>query len=126
MERILVPITCIAEMDAVEHVVRAFSAVDDHRITLLFLQNPEAAHKDYQKAEHACADWLGERRLAAEVQCRATASEARVETIVREGKKHDLLIMAGLRPGAVERFLFGSLSDDVAARSERPLIVVRT
>ncbi|MDT8335939.1 MAG: hypothetical protein RQ753_09585, partial [Desulfurivibrionaceae bacterium] len=58
------------------------------------------------------------------VRCLAVATETRLETILEEAPQHDLLLMAGAEGYTLPKKLFGSLADDVAERSVRPMLIV--
>jgi len=123
-ERILVPLASSRELEIVRSTLCALAGVGRHRITLLRLLPPDTREQELAKARNLLTEWAGRHGLTTFVRCRAVATEARLETIAREGLSHDLLLMAAPRRQGLKRFFFGSLAEEVGRECLLPMILV--
>lgn len=123
-ERILVPVVSSWELHVVSSVVAALSGVGKHRITMLRLMPSNSSEKELEVAERKMMSWAAKENLLPYVHCQATATDARVETIIQESRQHDLLVMAAGTSVGFKKLFFGSLAEGVAKTSTRPMLIV--
>lgn len=123
-ECILVPVVGMAELETLKDILAALAAVGRHRITLFRLLPAEASREDISKAEKKLAGWASQAGFAALAHCRVAATEDRLETIVQEAGRHDLLIMAASQTSGLRRLIFGSLAEKASQRCNRPMLMV--
>jgi len=123
-ERILVPIVNSSELRVIKDLLSALAEVGRHRITLLKLMPSYVDEEGVTAAENKLLDWSFGSGLRPYIFCRAIATEARLETVIREAGQHDLLIMAANQAQGIQRLFFGSLAADVADKCDKPLIIV--
>jgi Kef-type K+ transport system membrane component KefB/nucleotide-binding universal stress UspA family protein len=122
-ERILVPIVHSEELETVGDTLCALTHVGKHKITLLRLLSTEMQEKKTTAYEKKLYNWAAGKNLPF-VKCKATMTEARLETIIKEAQTHDLLIMAVSEGTGIKKMLLGSLADDVASNCQRPMLMV--
>jgi Kef-type K+ transport system membrane component KefB/nucleotide-binding universal stress UspA family protein len=124
-ERILVPFFHPRDLIAMKDPLKALAAVGQHRISLLRLMASSDTEQEVLAARQQLVDWAAKEQLSPLTTCEALATEARQETILREAKKHDLLLMAGPPSQALpQRLLFGSLHAAIARGCEKTLVTV--
>ena len=122
-ERILMPVTGMEGLEQLKDIVAALAAVGEHRITILRLLRSDATPAVIQTIESRMERWARAADLASPVECRAVATDARVEAIREEAEGHDLIVMTtGANP--VRRYIFGSLASDVARSCRKPMMLV--
>ncbi len=124
-ERILVPITDPGDFAVVYPMVCALGMVMEHRITLLRLMPPEVRDAQLQASIQDCKAWALCHQLPADVIYRAVAAESRVHEIIQAAADHDIIVMATGTQQGLRRLFRGSLAEDVARRSPRPVLLVR-
>jgi Kef-type K+ transport system membrane component KefB len=124
-ERILVPFFREQALNEIKNPLKALAAVGQHKITLLRLMSSSDSEQDIQRAEKELAHWAAAEQLSQLTTCQVITTEARQKTILKEAKKHDLIIMAGPPSQALpQRLMFGSLHAVVAQGCEKTLITV--
>lgn len=122
-ERILVPIVHTRHLEIIEGVLCALARIGQHRITLLRILSsgvPQDVIDEQNQKLHSFA----QNHALPFVRCLAVATETRLDTILAEADQHDLILMAGVEDFSLPRKLFGSLADDVALRSGRPMMII--
>jgi nucleotide-binding universal stress UspA family protein len=67
--------------------------------------------------------WARNAGLACPVECRAAATDARVEAVREAAAKQDFIIM-NTETGGLRRYVFGSLAADVARGCRKPMMLV--
>ena len=122
-ERILVPIVNSEDLETVGDTLSALSHVGKHTITLLRLLETEMQEQEIALYEKNLYNWAAGKNLPF-AKCKATKTEARLETIIKEAQTHDLLIMAVSEGSGIKKMLLGSLADDVASTCQRPMLMV--
>jgi Kef-type K+ transport system membrane component KefB len=125
-ERLLVPIIAPEEAAIVEPIVSALAAVGPHETTVLQLL-PADDNGDEQRQDGPDGTLEVERLCQGypqPVSCRSVATTSRVEAILQASLDHDIVVMATGTQSGLRRLFFGSLAEDVAARTQRPMIVV--
>ncbi len=123
-EHILLPVINLEDLQVVRDIVSALSEVGEHRITLLSLLDPDAPQGEIDAARNRLLQWAADQNLKSVTQCKAVATETRLETIVEEASDHDLLIMVASQTKGLQRLFFGSLAEGVAKKCNKPLLVV--
>lgn len=123
-ERILVPFTEIRELAAMYEVIAALDGIGEHKLTLLYLMSSAAEEKEINAQEKKIADWLDRQHNGLRASIKAVPTDSRLDSIEKEAEKADMVVMAAQKATGVERILFGSLVDSVAARVRKTLIVV--
>jgi nucleotide-binding universal stress UspA family protein len=123
-ERILVPIASMRDLQAVRDVVCALAEVGQHRIRLLRLMPSDSRDDELLEAEYRLLDWTKTEQMTPCVRCRSVATEARLETVLEEEEKYDLLVMAASQAQWLQRFFFGSLAGGVSQHCSKPLLMV--
>lgn len=122
-ERILVPIIQSEDLAVIGDTLSALARVGKHSITLLRLLSADAREHEIAKHEQKLYSWASNKGLPF-VNCIVAGTEARLETIIKEAQMHDLLIMAVYEGSGIRKMLLGSLADDVAGSSQRPMLMV--
>lgn len=59
------------------------------------------------------------------VDTKVVTSREYVRTVVAESKKHDLLVMGASAYWPLKKYVFGPIRDDIAARTETPILMLR-
>ena len=122
-ERILVPIINSADLEVIGDTLSALDHVGKHHITLLRLLPADALASEMALYEKKLSNWASGRGLPY-VNCIVKKAEARLEEIVKQAPCHDLVIMAVHQGSGIRKLLLGSLADDVADSSQRPMLIV--
>ncbi len=123
-ERILVPVTNETELSTVRNVVRALADIGDHRLVLLRLMPPDSTDEELFTCRNDLLSWTEKESIAPSIECRIASSEARLDTILKEAAQQDLIIMAATGTKGLSRLFFGSLAEDVAQHSDKPMLIV--
>ncbi len=124
-ERILVPLSSPDDFISLRPLICALGLVSEHQITLLRLMAPETAKEELDKGCDDLGGWALCEGVPGQVNCRAVAAESRVHEIIEAAQDHDVIVMATTSRSGLRRVFFGSLAEDVAQRSPRPIILVR-
>jgi len=122
-EKILVPVTSMAELENLKEVLGGLAAVGDHRITILRLLRSDASDHIIKRIEDKIAQWTRTADLGSPIECRALATDARVEAISEMASGQDFMVMNAGFTG-LKRYIFGSLASDVARRCHKPMMLV--
>lgn len=123
-ERILVPVTDMADLAEVYPVVAALGKVGEHQITLLYMMTSDVSRETIDTKTEQIYNWLDRRPQQIMVSVRSVPTDARVETIQQEAEDHDIVVMGAIRTTGVRKFFFGSLADSLSRELRKPLIVV--
>jgi nucleotide-binding universal stress UspA family protein len=124
-ERILVPAVRFNELREVRDVIFALAGVGKHRVTVLYLRPSNVSRVELMGAEEKLNDWSKKQRFGKPIVCKTVPTEARLETIIQEVAKHDLLVMAADQPRGLHRLFFGSLAEEVAQHGQKSIIMVQ-
>ncbi len=123
-ERILVPYYQPDALVEIKDPLKAMAAVGHHKITLLRLMSSSDSEQEVIEAQRKLMRWAVNENLA-HTTCKAIATEARRETILKEAENNDLIIMAGpLQQALPQRLMFGSLHAAIARDCDKTLITV--
>jgi len=123
-EKILVVFTDVEELAAMYEIIAALDGIGEHKLSLMYLMPSEAEKKEITFREKEVADWLGKQPNGLRATIRATPADSRVDAIEEAAGDADVVVMAAGETSGVERILFGSLVDSVAAKVRKTLIVV--
>lgn len=123
-ERILVPFTEIGELADMYEIIAALDGIGEHKLSLLYLMASTAEEKEREAREKQIGEWLGQQQNGLRGTVRAVAADSRLDAIEEAAADADVVVMAARQTSGVERILFGSLVDSVAARVRKTLIVV--
>lgn len=123
-ENILVPVVSIDNLTIIGPIVHALSKVGEHNIEILYLlpgdETEEAAQQEREKMIH----WADTMKITSDMSFRVERTDARHETIFKESKKNDLVVMGTSRKNIMKKFLFGSLTETVVKRCRKPVLIV--
>ncbi|UCF35548.1 MAG: cation:proton antiporter [Acidobacteriota bacterium] len=123
IQRILVPLTDLDEMNVVAPFVSAFGGLpgrEVHFLRLLPHETPEAERETQSLELESRMQLL---HLAGTGS--AIGTESRMHSILKEAEQHDLVIMSASGQRGLRRVFFGSLAEDVALRIEQPMLLIR-
>lgn len=123
-ERILVPVTSIDELTAMYDIIAALDLVGEHQLSLLYLLSSTAEKREIRQRQHQLTAWLERQPQKLRAAIAAVRADSRPDTIVEAADQADVVVMAAAPTSGVERLLFGSLIDAVAAKVRKTLIVV--
>lgn len=123
-ERILVPLTDIADLAEVFQIVCALDTIGEHRIELLYMISSTAEPNDVIQKEAEVRDWIGDQCTNLNLVVRAVPTVSRVATIVEYSKNIDLVVLGATKTSTMRRLFFGSLAEAVTKELRKPLIIV--
>ena len=107
-----------SDLKLMGHVIRALCGVGKRMITLLAIVHSDALEDELEEAEELLEDWVRKENLIPHVRCRAIATDARVEAIVREGCTDTPCNGPACQAYGLRRLFFGSLAEDLAGIHE--------
>lgn len=123
-ERILVVLTDLDELNDMYQIIAALDKVGEHKLHLLHMMSSTAEEKDIIAKEKEIGGWLKNTRHNLKATIQALPAHSRVNMIIEAAENADLVVMGANETSSVERILFGSLVDSVAANLRKTLIVV--
>jgi len=123
-KKILVPIVSRKSLNSVRSLIRSLCSVGDHRVTLLYLLPSDVSASEIELSIKKLRIWARLEGLDQQVDCKANATETRVETIVDESNNHDLIIMSSTQHRGLKRLFFGSLAESVARDCHKPMLMI--
>ncbi len=123
-ERILVPLSCPEDYVTVRPMVAALGAVEEHQITFLRLMPAECRPPELREAEEETEPWPQCDEMPGTCSCSAVAAESRVHVILDAAEDHDIIVMASSGRRGLRRAFFGSLAEDVALETTKPMLMV--
>ncbi|MDH3392837.1 MAG: universal stress protein, partial [Desulfobulbaceae bacterium] len=124
-ERILVPVVSMEELEGMRDIILALNAVGQHRLTFLRLLPAETVAAKKIAARDQLKAWARQAHIASDAQYQVVNTDARVPAVVKLSNSHDLVVMAASRAVGLSRLFLGSLAEDVAQRSVKPLLIVQ-
>ncbi|SFG11292.1 Nucleotide-binding universal stress protein, UspA family [Halopelagius inordinatus] len=125
VERVLVPVGDDVNVARVAAFVAAMADGRDVELTLYHVADDEEAEPAGRSIVEDAAARLRENGLASDaVRTEVVVSKTPVRAIADAADDHDVVVMGESEP-SLRSFLFGEISDQVAARSLGPVIVVR-
>jgi Kef-type K+ transport system membrane component KefB/nucleotide-binding universal stress UspA family protein len=123
-ERILVPVVSLTDLKEVYPVVAALDRIGEHHVKLLYLFNSEEPDTVLGEKEEELCCWLAEQEQKVNVSVNVVATDARVEAILTESEKCDLVVIGATRELAIKKFFFGSLAETLAKKIQKTLLIV--
>jgi len=123
-ERILVPFTETSELAAMYEIIAALDNIGEHKLTLLYLLPSSVEQGEITAHEQAITDWLHQQHDTLRSVIKVVPTDSRLEAIDTVAKEMDVVVMAAGESSGVERILFGSLVDSVAAKVRKTLLVI--
>ncbi len=123
-ERILVPFLFFQELEELLPIIEAMAIESHPCITFQLLVAADLSEEEIQLNQQRLQEWLDTTFFAIETKYRVVAAESRLEAILQETSKHDLVIMTAARRKGMQRSLFGSLADAVVNNCRQPVFVV--
>ena len=123
-ERILVPLSCPEDYLTVRPMVAALGAIEEHQITFLRLMPAECRLPELRAAEEEVAAWPDCDNMPGHCICSAVAADSRVHAIIDAAAEHDIVVMAANSTRGLSRAFFGSLAEDVALATPKPMLMV--
>ncbi len=123
-ERILVPVSCLEDYLTVRPMVEALGKIEEHEITFLRLMPAECPSPELLKAEKEIESWPQCEEMPGTCSCTAVAADSRVHTVLNAAANHDVIVMASSGRRGLRRAFFGSLAEDVALQTTKPMLMV--
>ena len=121
---ILVPFLQIEELDHLLPILEAMGAAGQPVVTLMQMTPADYTRKELLLAEREIVRWVKMNLLEFETKCHAVAAESRLEAVLEEAKKHDLIMLKAARMHGINRFFRGSLANAVVKNCRNPVFAV--
>ncbi|WP_028581492.1 cation:proton antiporter [Desulfogranum japonicum] len=121
---ILVPFLHVKELDDLLPILEAMGAASQPVITLMQMMPADCTRQDLQMIEREISEWAELNLLEFDTNYHAVAAESRLEAILKEAKKHDLIILKAVRMHGVNRFFRGSLANAVVKNCSNSVFAV--
>ena len=119
------PVSTPEEFAAVHPLVCALGQIEEHYITILRLMPPQTPPPELESSREDLAGWPICQQVPGTVTYRAIAAESRVHDVLEAARDHDIIVMATTTAArGLRRVFFGSLAEDVAQRSQIPILLV--
>ncbi len=126
-DRILIPFVLNEELEELLPIIEAMVTSCHPRLTFQHLLYADSTRDEIRSNEKTLTKWADSIFFDAdEIQCIAEATESRMKSILREVKRHDLIIMTASRNTGLQRGIFGSLANVVVKNCSNPVFVVYT
>jgi uncharacterized hydrophobic protein (TIGR00271 family) len=97
----------------------------DSQVTIMTVVDDEATAAEVEVAEKMLLEAIGKRRDNPRLHTRVVAAVGPAQGILVEAAAHDLVMIGASREGVLDRVLFGTIPERVAAESTTPIIVVK-
>ena len=124
-ERILIPFLQPEELEDLLPIIEAMITSCHPRLTFQHLLFADSTGDEIRARDKELASWADSTVYDADsIRCLAEASESRLESILREARRHDLIIMTASRLKGAKRRIFGSLANVVVENCRNPVFVV--
>jgi nucleotide-binding universal stress UspA family protein len=124
-ERILIPFIQREELEVLLPVIEAMITSCHPRLTFQQLLFADSTGDEIRMQDKELASWAYSTVYDADsIRCFAEASESRLESILREARRHDLIIMIASELQGMKRRVFGSLANVVVENCRNPVFVV--
>jgi Kef-type K+ transport system membrane component KefB/nucleotide-binding universal stress UspA family protein len=124
INRVLVPVTSLQQLDELADVIAAFHMVRGSIITLMYLLPYDSREEDVQPAREKLITWAKDNGITSLVKCLVVLSEARTISIMEESRNHSLILMASARRSQLKNIFFGSLVKAVGQASQKSIVIV--
>ncbi|MGB5684320.1 MAG: cation:proton antiporter [Candidatus Electrothrix sp.] len=124
-ERILIPFIQPEELHALLPIIEAMITSCHPQLTFQHLLFADNTRDERRAREKELESWASSTVYDADaIRCLAEASESRLESILREARHHDLIIMTASQLKGTKRRIFGSLANVVVENCRNPVFVV--
>uniref|UniRef100_UPI004057196D cation:proton antiporter domain-containing protein n=1 Tax=Candidatus Electrothrix sp. TaxID=2170559 RepID=UPI004057196D len=124
-ERILIPFIHPQELDVLLPIIEAMITSCHPKLTFQQLLFADSTRDERRAREKELESWAGSTVYDADsIRCLAEASESRLESILREARRHDLIIMTASEFKGMQRRVLGSLANVVVENCKNPVFVV--
>ncbi|MCI5158332.1 MAG: hypothetical protein D3906_07785, partial [Candidatus Electrothrix sp. AUS1_2] len=124
-ERILIPFVQTEELKVLLPIIEAMITSCHPRLTFQHLLFADSTGDEIRVRDKELARWANSTVYDADsIRCLAEASESRLESILREARRHDLIIMTASEFKGMKRRVFGSLANVVVENCRNPVFVV--
>ncbi len=124
-DRILIPFVQPEELETLLPIVEAMITSCHPQLTFQHLLFADSTPDEIRNHEKKLEQWAGSTVYDADaIRCIAEASESRLESILRETRRHDLIIMIASQAQGIHRRIFGSLANVVVENCKNPVFVV--
>ncbi|MCI5221430.1 MAG: hypothetical protein D3924_01790 [Candidatus Electrothrix sp. AR4] len=124
-ERILIPFVLTEELEELRPVIEAMVTSCHPRLTFQHLLYADSTADEIRSSEKELEEWADSTFFDADsILCFAEATESRLESILREVRRHDLIIMTASRNTGMRRSITGSLPNVVVKNCSSPVFVV--
>lgn len=124
-ERILIPFIQPEELDILLPVIEAMITSCHPKLTFQQLLFADSTGDEIRARDKELAEWAASTVYDADsIRCLAEASESRLESILREARRHDLIIMSASEFKGMKRRVLGSLANVVVEHCKNPVFVV--
>jgi nucleotide-binding universal stress UspA family protein len=124
INRVLVPVTSLQQLDELVDVIAAFHMVRGSIITLMYLMPYDSREEDVQPAREQLISWAKDNGITSLVKCLVVLSEARTISIMEESQNHSLILMASAKRSQIKNLFFGSLVKAVGQASQKSIVIV--
>ncbi|WLE98424.1 MAG: cation:proton antiporter [Candidatus Electrothrix communis] len=124
-ERILIPFIQPEELEDLLPIIEAMITSCHPQLTFQHLLFADSTRDEIRAREKELESWANSTVYDADaIRCLAEASESRLESILREARHHDLIIMTASQLKGTKRRVFGSLANVVVENCRNPVFVV--
>jgi Kef-type K+ transport system membrane component KefB/nucleotide-binding universal stress UspA family protein len=124
-DRILIPFIQTEELETLLPIVEAMITSCHPQLTFQQLLFADSTPDEIRIHEKKLEKWaLSTVYDADAIHCIAEASASRLESILREARHHDLIIMTASQTKGMQRRVFGSLANMVVGNCNNPVFVV--
>ncbi|MCI5167835.1 MAG: hypothetical protein D3903_17535 [Candidatus Electrothrix sp. GM3_4] len=124
-ERILIPFIQPEELEDLLPIIEAMITSCHPQLTFQHLLFADSTRDEIRAREKELESWASSTVYDADsIRCIAEASESRLESILREARRHDLIIMTASQATGMKRRILGSLANVVVENCKNPVFVV--
>ncbi|CAK8717648.1 Universal stress protein [Candidatus Electrothrix laxa] len=124
-ERILIPFIQTEELEDLLPIIEAMITSCHPQLTFQHLLFADSTRDEIRAREKELESWASSTVYDADsIRCFAEASESRLESILRETRRHDLIIITASQLKGMKRRILGSLANVVVENCKNPVFVV--
>ncbi len=125
-DSVLIPFLAPSELDELLPTLEAISTVDQPNYTFMQLLRSDSSEEEISGCKDRLNQWLEMRFFDIQTRCKVITTESRLETIINQSSRHDLIIMSASRQFGLKKMFFGSLADSVVTNSNKSMLIVHT
>jgi uncharacterized hydrophobic protein (TIGR00271 family) len=97
----------------------------DGQVTAMMVASQRATEPERVAAEKLLRETVGRQANHPRLKMQVVAASSPIAGILNEAANHDLVMLGASREGIIDRALFGDIPEQVAARSNAPVIIVK-